>query len=133
MDAIGGQEMVMPVIHPAEIWEATGRYPLAEQFCLEDRAGRAMVLGITEEEIITWHAAREIRSYRDLPQIWYQIHTKLRDEPRPKSGMLRVREFIMKTLPLTARGPTRLRGHAGLTADHGPLRPPGKRSRATLG
>lgn len=96
MDAIGAQEMVMPVIHPAEIWEATGRYPLPEQFRLEDRAGRAMVLGMTEEEIITWHAAREIRSYRDLPQIWYQIHTKLRDEPRPKSGMLRVREFVMK-------------------------------------
>lgn len=96
MDAIGAQEMVMPVLHPAEIWEATGRYPLPEQFRLEDRAGRAMVLGMTEEEIITWHAAREIRSYRDLPQIWYQLHTKLRDEPRPKSGMLRVREFIMK-------------------------------------
>jgi prolyl-tRNA synthetase len=96
MDAIGAQEMVMPVMHPAEIWEATGRYPLPEQFRLEDRAGRAMVLGMTEEEIITWHAAREIRSYRDLPQIWYQLHTKLRDEPRPKSGMLRVREFIMK-------------------------------------
>ncbi|MEW6583394.1 MAG: proline--tRNA ligase [Actinomycetota bacterium] len=96
MDAIGAQEMVMPVLHPAEIWEATGRYPLPEQFRLEDRAGRAMVLGMTEEEIITWHAAREIRSYRDLPQIWYQIHTKLRDEPRPKSGMLRVREFVMK-------------------------------------
>ena len=96
MDAIGAQEMVMPVMHPAEIWEATGRYPLPEQFSLEDRAGRAMVLGMTEEEIVTWHAAREIRSYRDLPQSWYQIHTKLRDEPRPKSGMLRVREFVMK-------------------------------------
>jgi prolyl-tRNA synthetase len=96
MDAIGAQEMVMPVLHPAEIWEATGRYPLQEQFRLEDRAGRAMVLGMTEEEIITWHAAHEIRSYRDLPQIWYQLHTKLRDEPRPKSGMLRVREFVMK-------------------------------------
>ena len=96
MDALGAQELVMPVLHPAEIWQATGRYPLPEQFRLEDRAGRALVLGMTEEEIVTWHAAREIRSYRDLPQIWYQIHTKLRDEPRPKSGMLRVREFVMK-------------------------------------
>jgi prolyl-tRNA synthetase len=96
MDAIGAQELQMPILHPAEIWEATGRYPLAEQFRLEDRAGRAMVLGMTHEEIITWHAAREIRSYRDLPQAWYQIQTKLRDEPRAKSGMLRVREFSMK-------------------------------------
>jgi prolyl-tRNA synthetase len=96
MDRIGAQEMLMPVMHPAEIWEATGRYGLAEQFRLEDRAGRAMVLGMTHEEIITWHAAREIRSYRDLPQAWYQVQTKLRDEPRPKSGMLRVREFTMK-------------------------------------
>ena len=96
MDRIGAQEMLMPVMHPAEIWEATGRYGLAEQFRLEDRAGRAMVLGMTHEEIITWHAARELRSYRDLPQVWYQLQTKLRDEPRPKSGMLRVREFTMK-------------------------------------
>jgi prolyl-tRNA synthetase len=96
MDRIGAQELVMPILHPAEIWEATGRYPLPEQFRLEDRAGRAMVLGMTHEEIITWHAAREIRSYRDLPQSWYQIQTKLRDEPRAKSGMLRVREFSMK-------------------------------------
>jgi len=96
MDRIGAQEVLMPVMHPAEIWEATGRYGLSEQFRLEDRSGRKMVLGMTHEEIITWHAAREIRSYRDLPQSWYQIQTKLRDEPRPKSGMLRVREFTMK-------------------------------------
>ncbi len=96
MEAIGAQEIVMPLLHPAEIWEATGRYPLDEQFRLEDRGGRAMVLGMTHEEIITWHAAREIQSYRDLPQSWWQMHTKLRDEPRPKSGMLRVREFVMK-------------------------------------
>lgn len=96
MDRIGAQELLMPVMHPAEIWEATGRYGLAEQFRLEDRGGRKMVLGMTHEEIITWHAARELRSYRDLPQSWYQIQTKLRDEPRPKSGMLRVREFTMK-------------------------------------
>jgi prolyl-tRNA synthetase len=96
MDAIGAQEMLLPVMHPAEIWETTGRLGLDEQFQLEDRAGRAMVLGMTHEEIITWHAAREIRSYRDLPQSWYQFQTKMRDEPRAKSGMLRVREFIMK-------------------------------------
>ncbi|HEX2504284.1 MAG TPA: proline--tRNA ligase [Miltoncostaeaceae bacterium] len=96
MDRIGAQELQMPILHPAEIWAATGRYPLPEQFRLEDRAGREMVLGMTHEEVITWHAAREIRSYRDLPQAWYQIQTKLRDEPRAKSGMLRVREFTMK-------------------------------------
>ena len=96
MDRIGAQELLMPVMHPAEIWETTGRYGLAEQFRLEDRGGRRMVLAMTHEEIITWHAARELRSYRDLPQSWYQIQTKLRDEPRPKSGMLRVREFTMK-------------------------------------
>ena len=96
MDRIGAQELLMPVMHPAEVWEATGRYGLDEQFRLEDRSGRAMVLGMTHEEIITWHAAREIRSYRDLPQSWYQLQTKLRDEPRPKSGILRVREFLMK-------------------------------------
>jgi prolyl-tRNA synthetase len=96
MDRIGAQEIVMPVLHPAEIWEQTGRYGLSEQFRLDDRTGRRMVLAMTHEEIITWHAAREIRSYRDLPQSWYQLQTKMRDEPRPKSGMLRVREFIMK-------------------------------------
>jgi prolyl-tRNA synthetase len=96
MDRIGAQEMLMPVLHPAELWQATGRYPLPEQFRLSDRAGREMVLGMTHEEIITFHAAREIRSYRDLPQAWYQIQTKLRDEPRAKGGMLRVREFTMK-------------------------------------
>ncbi len=96
MDRIGAQEIFMPVLHPAEVWEQTGRYGLSEQFRLEDRTGRKMVLAMTHEEIITWHAAREIRSYRDLPQSWYHLQTKMRDEPRPKSGMLRVREFIMK-------------------------------------
>lgn len=96
MDRIGAQELQLPIMQPAEIWEATGRYGLDEQFRLDDRGGRAMVLGMTHEEIITWHAAREIRSYRDLPQSWYQFQTKLRDEPRPKSGILRVREFLMK-------------------------------------
>ncbi|RJQ44176.1 MAG: proline--tRNA ligase [Gaiellales bacterium] len=98
MDAIGAQEMEMPVLQPAEIWRETGRYDTIgeEMFRLKDRGGRDMVLGMTHEEIITWLASREIRSYRDLPQVWYQIQTKLRDEARPKSGVLRTREFIMK-------------------------------------
>jgi prolyl-tRNA synthetase len=98
MDAIGGQEISMPVLHPAEIWQQTGRWDVIgdEMFRLKDRTGRDMCLGMTHEEIMTWLASREIRSYRDLPQIWYQIQTKLRDEARPKSGILRTREFIMK-------------------------------------
>ncbi len=98
MNAIGAQELSMPVLQPAEIWQQSGRYGEigAEMFRLRDRGGRDMVLGMTHEEIVTWLAAREIRSYRDLPQIWYQIQTKLRDEARPKSGVLRTREFIMK-------------------------------------
>jgi prolyl-tRNA synthetase len=98
MDAIGGQEISMPVLHPAEIWQQTGRwYEIGdEMFRLKDRGDREMCLGMTHEEIMTWLASREIRSYRDLPQIWYQIQTKLRDEARPKSGILRTREFVMK-------------------------------------
>lgn len=98
MDAIGAQEVSMPVLHPAEIWQKTGRWDEigAEMFRLKDRGGRDMCLGMTHEEIMTWLAALEIRSYRDLPQCWYQIQTKLRDEARPKSGILRTREFIMK-------------------------------------
>jgi len=98
MDTIGAQEVSMPVLHPAEIWEQTGRWNAIgdEMFRLKDRSGRDMCLGMTHEEIMTWLASREIRSYRDLPQIWYQIQTKLRDEARPKSGILRTREFIMK-------------------------------------
>ncbi len=98
MDAIGAQEISMPVLHPAEIWQQTGRWDAIgdEMFRLRDRTGRDMCLGMTHEEIMTWLASREIRSYRDLPQVWYQIQTKLRDEARPKSGVLRTREFIMK-------------------------------------
>ncbi len=98
MDAIGAQEISMPVLHPAEIWQQTGRwYEIGdEMFRLKDRGDREMCLGMTHEEIMTWLASREIRSYRDLPQIWYQVQTKLRDEARPKSGILRTREFIMK-------------------------------------
>lgn len=98
MELIGAQEISMPVLHPAEIWQQTGRWfeIKEEMFRLKDRCGRDMCLGMTHEEIITWLAGREIRSYRDLPQVWYQIHTKLRDEARPKSGILRTREFLMK-------------------------------------
>lgn len=98
MNAIGGQELSMPTLHPAEVWQETGRwYEIGdEMFRLKDRGGRDMCLGMTHEEIMTWLASKEIRSYRDLPQIWYQIQTKLRDEARPKSGVLRTREFIMK-------------------------------------
>ncbi|MBE0429297.1 MAG: proline--tRNA ligase [Thermoleophilia bacterium] len=98
MNQIGAQEITMPILHPAEIWQQTGRYDEIgdEMFRLKDRGGREMVLGMTHEEVITWLAAREIRSYRDLPQVWYQIQTKLRDEARPKSGILRTREFVMK-------------------------------------
>ena len=97
MDAIGGQEITMPVIQPADIWQKTGRWEgIPEMFKLKDRWGRDMVLGMTHEEVIAWLAAREVRSYRDLPQIWYQIQTKERDEARPRSGVLRTREFVMK-------------------------------------
>lgn len=98
MEAINAQEITMPILHPAEIWQTTGRwYEIKEEmFRLKDRGNRDMCLGMTHEEIMTWLAAREIRSYRELPQIWYQIQTKLRDEARPKSGILRTREFIMK-------------------------------------
>jgi len=98
MNRIGGQEITMPVLHPAELWQQTGRWTTIgeEMFRLHDRGKRQMCLGMTHEEVVAWLAAREIRSYRDLPQIWYQIQTKLRDEARPKSGVLRTREFVMK-------------------------------------
>jgi prolyl-tRNA synthetase len=95
MDAIGGQEMLMPVLTPAELWQKTGRYGIPEVFKFADRAGRPLVLPMTHEETITFHA-REISSYRQLPQILYHFQTKDRDEPRPRGGLLRVREFIMK-------------------------------------
>jgi prolyl-tRNA synthetase len=95
MDAIGGQEMLMPVLTPPELWEATGRLAIPEIFHLKDRTGREFILPLTHEETVTFHA-REIQSYRDLPQLWYHFQTKDRDEPRPRGGLLRVREFIMK-------------------------------------
>lgn len=98
MNSIGAQEISMPILHPADIWQKTGRWHeiKEEMFRLKDRAERDMCLGMTHEEIVAWLASKEIRSYRDLPQIWYQIQTKLRDEARPKSGVLRTREFTMK-------------------------------------
>jgi prolyl-tRNA synthetase len=95
MDAIGAQELLMPVLTPAELWQATGRYEIPEVFKLTDRNNRPFVLPLTHEETITFHA-REIRSYRDLPQLLYHIQTKDRDEPRPRAGLIRGREFIMK-------------------------------------
>jgi prolyl-tRNA synthetase len=95
MDAIGGQELLMPVLTPAELWEKSGRITIPELFHLQDRSGREFVLPMTHEETITFHA-REIQSYRQLPQILYHFSVKDRDEPRPRGGLLRVREFIMK-------------------------------------
>jgi prolyl-tRNA synthetase len=96
MEAIGCQEMLMPVLQPAENWEKTGRYGIDELFKLEDRRGAPLVLAMTHEECVTYHVAREVRSYRDLPQMLFQIQTKERDEPRPRAGVLRTREFTMK-------------------------------------
>jgi prolyl-tRNA synthetase family II len=97
MNAIGGQEFLQPTMHPAQIWERSGRLSLMgdEMFRLKDRKGAELVLGMTHEEIFST-LALELSSYRELPQFWYQIQTKFRDEPRPKSGLIRVREFTMK-------------------------------------
>jgi len=98
MDAIGCQELLMPVMHPAELWQESGRWDEIgdEMFRLKDRKGADMALAMTHEEVVTWIAAREVRSYKQLPQLWYHFQTKERDEARPKSGVLRTREFIMK-------------------------------------
>ena len=98
MNAIGGQEMLLAALHPAEVWQESGRWDLIgdNMFRLKDRFGRDLCLGFTHEEVMTVIARGELRSYKQLPQIWYQIQTKFRDEPRPKSGLLRVRQFIMK-------------------------------------
>ena len=95
MDAIGSQEMYAPVLTPAELWQKTGRYGIPELFKLKDRTGRDFVLPLTHEETFTFHAA-ELQSYKQLPQLWYHMQTKDRDEPRPSGGLIRVREFIMK-------------------------------------
>ena len=98
MDAIGAQEMFLPALHPAEVWQESGRWDIMgdNMFRLKDRFQRDLCLGMTHEEIMTVLARGELRSYKHLPQIWYQIQTKFRDEPRPKSGLLRVRQFLMK-------------------------------------
>jgi prolyl-tRNA synthetase len=98
MNRIGAQEFYLPALNPAEVWKESGRWTAMgdNMFRLKDRTGRDMCLGMTHEEVFTSIARAEVRSYRDLPQIWYQIQVKFRDEPRPRSGLLRVRQFIMK-------------------------------------
>jgi prolyl-tRNA synthetase len=98
MDAMGAQEFLLPALNPAELWQESGRWDVMgdNMFRLKDRFGRNLCLGMTHEEVMTATARGELRSYKQLPQIWYQIQTKFRDEPRPKSGLLRVRQFIMK-------------------------------------
>jgi prolyl-tRNA synthetase len=95
-EGIGAQEMLMPVLQPAESWKKTGRWAIEELFKLEDRKGAEMALAMTHEECVTYHVARDVRSYRDLPLMLFQIQTKERDEPRPRAGVLRTREFTMK-------------------------------------
>jgi prolyl-tRNA synthetase len=98
MNRIGGQEMLLAALHPAELWQESGRWEIMGEnlFHLKDRFGRQLCLGMTHEEVMTSIARGELRSYKQLPQIWYQIQNKFRDEPRPKSGLLRVRQFLMK-------------------------------------
>ncbi len=98
MNRIGGQEFYLPALNPAEIWKESGRWTVMgdNMFRLKDRKGSDYCLGMTHEEVFTDIARRELRSYKQLPQVWYQIQTKFRDEPRPKSGLLRVRQFTMK-------------------------------------
>jgi len=98
MNAIGGQEFYLPALHPAEIWQESGRWSAIgdEMFRLKDRKGVDMCLGMTHEEVLTSIARNEVRSYKQLPQVWYQIQVKFRDEARPKSGLMRLRTFIMK-------------------------------------
>ena len=96
LNAIGAHELLMPVLNPAEIWQRSGRYGIDELFKLKDRKGADLVLAMTHEEIVTTHVAQVVRSYRDLPLILYHFQIKGRDEPRPRAGVLRTREFIMK-------------------------------------
>jgi prolyl-tRNA synthetase len=109
MNAIGAQELLMPVMHPAEFWQTSGRWDLMgeEMFRLKDRRGADLALGMTHEEIIAT-LATELESYRELPQLWYQFQTKLRDEPRPKAGLMRTREFTMKDSYSFDLGPAEL-------------------------
>src|SRR5580693_4993093 len=97
MNRAGAQEILMPVMHPAELWQRSGRWAVMgeEMFRLRDRKGADLALGMTHEEVVAT-LATELESYRQLPQMWYQFQTKLRDEPRPKAGLMRTREFTMK-------------------------------------
>src|ERR1700760_885325 len=109
MERIGAQEFYLPALNPREIWEESGRWSVMGEnmFRLKDRKGADLCLAMTHEEIFTVLARAELRSYRQLPQTWYQIQTKFRDEPRPKSGLLRVRQFTMKdsySFDLNAQG-----------------------------
>lgn len=119
MDSIGGQELQLPVLNPVEIWDESGRNTDFgdEMFRLQDRKGRTLILAPTHEEVICDLARKYIQSYKDLPQIWYQIQTKFRDEPRPRSGVMRTRQFIMKdsyTLDADDKGlNTGYQAHAG--------------------
>jgi prolyl-tRNA synthetase len=96
LDAIGAQETLLPVLQPAELWRRTGRFDIEELFKLRDRRGAELALAMTHEEALTYHVGREVRSYRDLPLILYHFQVKERDEPRPRAGLLRTREFVMK-------------------------------------
>src|SRR5688572_63019 len=98
MNRVGGQEFYLPALHPAELWQESGRWSAIgdDMFRLKDRKHADMCLGMTHEEVFTSIARNEIRSYKQLPQVWYQIQIKFRDEPRPKSGLMRLRTFIMK-------------------------------------
>ncbi|HYX29814.1 MAG TPA: proline--tRNA ligase, partial [Pyrinomonadaceae bacterium] len=98
MNRVGGQEFYLPALHPAELWQESGRWNAIgdDMFRLKDRKGGDMCLGMTHEEVFTSIARNELRSYKQLPQVWYQIQVKFRDEPRPKSGLMRLRTFIMK-------------------------------------
>ncbi len=113
----------MPVMQPAEIWQESGRWDAIgdELFRLKDRKGADMALAMTHEEVVTWLAAREIHSYKQLPQLWYHIQTKERDEARPKSGILRTREFTHEGLLQPRRRPRRAAGE--LPEAHRRLRP----------
>ena len=97
INAIGGQELTMPVVHPADVWQETGRWSqIGEEMArFKDRTGHDMVLAMTHEEVVTDLARREIQSYKQLPQLIYHIQTKFRDDPRPRAGLIRVREFTM--------------------------------------
>jgi prolyl-tRNA synthetase len=118
MESIGGQELLMPVVHPAELWKRTGRWQRigAEMGRFQDRAGRDLVLAMTHEEVVAALAASEIRSYRDLPRLIFHLQTKWRDDPRPRAGLIRVREFTMLdsySLDATPEGmETQYRAHA---------------------